>query len=271
MPFVQLPDVRLFFTDEGPTDPVPGAEAGAPLLFVHGYTADSHDWSWQLAHFVTDHRVIAVDFRGHGRSSAPLDGYTSAQLADDLLGLLDHLEVAQVVAFGHSMGASIVSTLAVEHPDRVVGVVAVDPAYLLDDGTTAALVPVLDAIDDDGLVPFVQSIVGDGMDAPARDAALRTWQVRRIAGLEPHVLRQTLIGQVSGMVLRSESEPYLRRRRCPVLSFYADPLRAPVEAAILAGDDRSRVVSWEGAGHWLHQERPAELNALVDLWLEAVA
>jgi pimeloyl-ACP methyl ester carboxylesterase len=84
------------------------------------------------------------------------------------------------------------------------------------------------------------------------------------------VLRQTLVAQVSGMVQRSESDPYLRRRQCPVLSFYADPLRAPVEAALLADDPLSRVVSWEGAGHWLHQERPAEFNALVGAWLESI-
>ncbi len=270
MPFLQLDDVRLFFTDEGPTDQVPADSDDAPLLLVHGYTADSHDWSWQISHFATTRRVITVDFRGHGRSSAPAGGYTSAQIAEDLLGILDHLGIEQVVAVGHSMGGSIVSTLAVEHPARVAAVVTVDPAYLLDDGTARALVPVLDAIEDDGLVPFVQSIVGDGMESPARDIGLRTWQVRRIAGIEPHVLRQTLIGQVSGLVLLSQSEPYLRRRQCPVLSFYADPLRAPVERAVLT-DDRSRVVTWEGAGHWLHQERAAEFNLLVTTWLDALA
>jgi hypothetical protein len=70
--------------------------------------------------------------------------------------------------------------------------------------------------------------------------------------------------------LRSTGEPYLRRRCCPVLSFYADPARVPVEAALFA-DARSKAVSWEGCGHWLHQERAAEFNALVDTWLESVS
>lgn len=261
MGFAPIDDARLFFTDEGDSE--------VPLLFVHGYSADSHDWSWQLPHFATGHRIIAVDLRGHGASSAPPDGYTTVRFSADLVGLLDHLGVDRVIALGHSMGGSIVSTLAVEHPERVAGIVAVDPAYLLDDGTAAALVPVLEAVDDAELPTFVQSIVGEGMDSPARDRGLRTWQLRRIAGMEPHVLRQTLIAQVSGIVQRSESEPYLRRRRCPVLSFYADPLRAPMEAALF-DDPRSRVVGWEGAGHWLHQERAAEFNALVDLWLEGL-
>lgn len=261
MPFVELGDVRLFYTDEGSGD--------QPLLLVHGYTADSHDWSWQLPHLVADHRVIAVDLRGHGRSSAPAGGYTTAQFAADLAGLLDHLEIERVVGIGHSMGGSVVSALAVEYPDRVAAVVTVDPAYLLPDETAGAIGPMLDLLADTDPVPFVQQLVG-GMDSPARLPALRTWQVRRIAGMAGHVLRQSLEAQATGMALHSRSEPYLRRRRCPVLTFYADPARAAVERAVFT-DPRSRVVTWEGAGHWLHQERPAEFNTLVTGWLASIA
>ncbi|MEX5713167.1 alpha/beta hydrolase [Parafrankia sp. FMc6] len=213
MPFVELGDVRLFYTDEGSGD--------RPLLLVHGYTADSHGWSWQLPHLVADHRVIAVDLRGHGWSSAPAGGYTTAQFAADLAGLLDHLEIERVVGVGHSMGGSVVSALAVEYPDRVAAVVAVDPAYLLPDETAGAIGPMLDLLVD-------------------RPGAVRP------------------------------SEPYLRRRRCPVLTFYADPARAAIERAVFT-DPRSRVVTWEGAGHWLHQERPAEFNTLVTGWLASIA
>lgn len=71
------------------------------------------------------------------------------------------------------------------------------------------------------------------------------------------------------MTLYSHSVEYLSRRRCPVLVFYADPGRAPLEQPLLH-DERSRVVAWEGAGHWLHQERPVEFNALVDSWLKGL-
>ena len=53
MSFVDLGEVQLFFTDEG--------VGGPPMLFVHGYTCASHDWNWQLPHFESRHRVIAVD------------------------------------------------------------------------------------------------------------------------------------------------------------------------------------------------------------------
>jgi pimeloyl-ACP methyl ester carboxylesterase len=108
---------------------------------------------------------------------------------------------------------------------------------------------------------------------PGSSPALTMWHRRRIAGMSPEVLSQTL-GSImrvpDGMAFLSVSEPYLRRRSCPVLAIYADPGRAAIEAALFE-DKRSKAVSWEGAGHWLHQERPAEFNAIVDSWLAALS
>lgn len=260
MAYAELGDVRLFYTDEGSGDPV--------LLFVHGYTCDSHDWSWQLAHFVEDHRVIAVDLRGHGRSSAPENGYSAQDFAADLAGLLQSLQVHKVVAFGHSMGGVVVSALAVEHPELVAGLVCVDPAYLIADETGSAMEPFLAGLRSSDPVPLVQQLLG-GFDGPAWEPALRTWQLRRVAGVPDHVLRQALETMVTGLSLASNSAPYLARRACPVLTFYADPARVAVESPLFS-DDRSRAVGWEGAGHWLHQERPVEFNVLVGRWLQSL-
>jgi pimeloyl-ACP methyl ester carboxylesterase len=76
MAFADVGDVRLFFTDDGDGD--------RPILFVHGFSCDSHDWTWQFPHFVDGHRVIAVDLRGHGRSSVPDQGYEPRQFAADI-------------------------------------------------------------------------------------------------------------------------------------------------------------------------------------------
>lgn len=85
-------------------------------MFVHGFSCDSHDWTWQIPYFVESHRVIAVDIRGHGRSSVPDGGYDDGVFANDLTNLLEHLGTGPVVAIGHSLGGVIVSTLSVERP-----------------------------------------------------------------------------------------------------------------------------------------------------------
>jgi pimeloyl-ACP methyl ester carboxylesterase len=260
MAFADLGEVQMFFTDEGAGDP--------PLLFVHGYSCDSHDWSWQLPHFAERHRVIAIDNRGHGRSSVPDGGYEPATFANDLALLIEQLGCGPVVAIGHSLGGVIVSALAVEHPHLVRAIVSIDPGYLVPDEASEFLEPILDALNNRDPVAAAQGVLG-ATYVPASSSALRTWHMRRIAGVPDHVLRQTFTNLMRGMALASNSAPYLARRKCPVLAMYAEPSRAAVEAELFA-DERSRAVTFEGSGHWLHQERPAETNAIIETWLASL-
>ena len=133
MPFADLGDVRLFYTDDGDHE--------APVvLLVHGFGADSHDWVWHIPELSRTRRVIAVDLRGtQGFSSAPESGYRPQDFAQDLVNLLDHLGIDRVIAFGHSMGGMIVSALAVEHSSRIAALVCVDPGYGRPDATAPYL------------------------------------------------------------------------------------------------------------------------------------
>jgi pimeloyl-ACP methyl ester carboxylesterase len=273
MAFADVGDVRLFFTDDnssaggGSGNHDQGA-GGPPILFVHGFSCDSHDWSWQLPHFVTSRRVIAVDLRGHGRSSVPDAGYEPLQFAADIAGLLEQLDTGPVVAMGHSLGGAIVSTLAVEHPALVQAVVSVDPGYLLPDEFRPLVEGMAEALLTGDPVAGSQRFLSATYTA-ATPAAQQTWHMRRIAGVPGHVLQQTLGGLFIGrdsLGFRETSVPYLRRRRQPTLALYADPDRAAFEATLF-DDPRSKSISWAGSGHWLHQERPAEFNHLVTGWL----
>jgi pimeloyl-ACP methyl ester carboxylesterase len=263
MAFAEIGDVRLFFTDEGTGSP--------PILFIHGYSCDSHDWMWQLPYFDPTHRVIAVDLRGHGRSSVPETGFGARDFANDLAGLIKHLGCGPVVAVGHSLGGLVASTLAVEYPALVQAVVSVDPAYLIPDEAAPMLKGVLDGLDVDP-VTTVQQMLGASSYTPASPVHLKPWHMRRIAGVAPHVLCETgkgLFGGDEAPVYRTMSERYLRGRSCPVLAIYAGPERAAIEATIMT-DPRSKTLAWEGSGHWLHQERPDEFNGVVESWISSL-
>jgi pimeloyl-ACP methyl ester carboxylesterase len=263
MAYAEVGDVRLFFTDEGEGDP--------PILMVHGFSCDGHDWMWQIPHFAERHRVIVVDLRGHGRSSVPDDGYEPKQFAADLAGLLEQLDVGPVVAMGHSLGGAIVSALAVEHPELVSAVVSVDPGYLLADDLRPIVEGMATALGSADPVAASQQFLSASY-SPATPPALKAFHMRRIAGVPGPVLVATLGGLFVGpdsLGFRDTSVPYLQRRSCPVLAFYTDADRAAFEAGI-CDDPRSRSIAWPGSGHWLHQERPAEFNTVVDAWLEAL-
>jgi len=96
-----------------------GNPEGRPVLLVHGYTDSSRSWSLPAAHLASRYRLIAVDLRGHGASSAPECCYTVPDMVHDLCLLLDHLKIAKVDFVGHSLGSMIGQVFAQRHADRL--------------------------------------------------------------------------------------------------------------------------------------------------------
>jgi len=93
---------------------------GKPLLLIMGLGGHILDWGWILPKKLAEGRqAIAFDNRGSGRSDQPAGPYTTAQMANDTIGLLDALGVERADVFGVSMGGMIAQEIAVRHPERV--------------------------------------------------------------------------------------------------------------------------------------------------------
>jgi pimeloyl-ACP methyl ester carboxylesterase len=91
------------------------------IVFVHGAQNDHSVWTAQARWFAAqDHRVLAVDLPGHGRSTGPALA-TVEQMAAWLLGLLDAAGVDRAVLAGHSMGSLIALEAAFQAPARALG------------------------------------------------------------------------------------------------------------------------------------------------------
>jgi pimeloyl-ACP methyl ester carboxylesterase len=117
--FVDAGEVRLHVAEAGD---------GPPLLLVHGWP--QHWWCWRrmIAQLAQTHRVLVPDLRGFGWSDAPPGDYAKATFAADLLALLDAEGLDRVQLIGHDWGAYACFLLALEHPDRVDRLVALDIA-----------------------------------------------------------------------------------------------------------------------------------------------
>jgi len=119
---VERDGVRLAVEEAGPAD-------GTPIVLLHGLTATRR---YVVMGSKTlergGHRVISYDARGHGRSS-PARSYRYADLAGDLLVVMDALGVDRAVLAGASMGAHTLLRVALAEPRRVAGVVAITPAF----------------------------------------------------------------------------------------------------------------------------------------------
>jgi len=109
--FAPLPDGgRLAYEEAG---------TGPPLLLVSGLGGLASFWRGFAQACSARFRVVTYDHRGVGRSS-PLAGATSiADMAADLLALLDHLGIAATSLVGHSTGGAIAQHLAIHHPGRL--------------------------------------------------------------------------------------------------------------------------------------------------------
>ena len=105
-----------------------------PILFIHGYSCDSHDWMWQLPHFAGSHIESSPSTCvGTVGQALPTRTSTLERLPSDLARLIGELGCGPVVAVGHSLGGVVASALAVEHGSLVQAVVSVDPGYLIPD------------------------------------------------------------------------------------------------------------------------------------------
>jgi pimeloyl-ACP methyl ester carboxylesterase len=103
--------------------------SGLPLVLLHGLTA-TRRYVLQGSRLLSrsGFHVVSYDARGHGESGAG-EGYEYADLAGDLVSVLDSREISSAVLVGHSMGAATAVRVALEQPDRVRGLVQITPAY----------------------------------------------------------------------------------------------------------------------------------------------
>jgi 3-oxoadipate enol-lactonase len=114
MPYADVNGIKLYYEEHG---------NGTPLLLIMGFTANATAWEALIPYLARQHRTIAFDNRGSGRSDQPEGAYTMAQLADDAVGLLDVLGIQRAHVHGVSMGGMIAQHVYLRHPDRVLSLI----------------------------------------------------------------------------------------------------------------------------------------------------
>jgi 3-oxoadipate enol-lactonase len=99
---------------------------GEPLLFIHGLASSGRSWKKQVPIFSQKYLVITFDIRGHGRSDKRIEPYSIKLFATDAIELLKNLGIESVHVVGFSMGGMIAFQLAVDAPELVKSLVAVN-------------------------------------------------------------------------------------------------------------------------------------------------
>lgn len=110
MPKARVNGINISYKVEG---------AGEPLVLIMGFTGTRRGWIFQKPAFRKHFQLIMFDNRGVGGSDKPSGPYTMGAMADDTIGLMDHLGIGKAHILGVSMGGMIAQEVAINHPERV--------------------------------------------------------------------------------------------------------------------------------------------------------
>jgi pimeloyl-ACP methyl ester carboxylesterase len=297
---MSAPDQRLVDTNGVQLKVTEAGDRAAPVVVLaHGFPELAHSWRHQIpALAAAGYHVLAPDQRGYGGSSRPaaIEDYNIVNLTGDIAGLLDDVGAEKAVVVGHDWGSPVATTFPLLYPDRVHGVAALSvppipraPApptaiwrkifgdkffyilYFQEPGVADAaldrdvhdsmrrmialegftgptetlmgrpLPPLPDWITEDEFAPYVRAFTDTGFTGPLN------WYRNFDRNWELTESTPATTITVPTLFLAGSADP--------VLSFTPrDKVRD-----IVTGNYREILL--EGAGHWIQQERPEEVNA----------
>jgi len=242
--------VRLAFDSVG---------EGPPVVVLHGLFGSSTNWRGVARALAGRHRVLSVDLRNHG-ASPWTDVMTYPDMAADVLALIEQEKLDRPIVVGHSMGGKTAMALALLHPAAVGRLVVVDIAPVTYHDRFSPYVHAMAGIDtlaagsraevqrrlaeripEQGIVGFLmQNLVSrnDHFDWRLNLAALGA-SLPALGDFPPSLLALRYDGPV--------------RVITGALSDYVKPDDAARFAALFP---HARIEAIEGAGHWVHAEKP---------------
>ena len=120
--WAQVGDLDIRYLDWG--------GAGHHIMALHGLASSAHWYDIVAPMLNGGCRIIAPDQRGHGQTTQATGGYDWETLAEDIIGLMDHLGVERTTVLGHSWGGNVAISLAARFPERVDRLVMIEGGYL---------------------------------------------------------------------------------------------------------------------------------------------
>jgi 3-oxoadipate enol-lactonase len=134
------------------------AEGGRPaIVFINSLGTDKRIWHHVLPKLADDFTVLSYDKRGHGLSDLGHPPFTVEDLAEDLAGLLDHLELSNTVLAGLSVGGLIAQALYARRPDLVRAMVLSNTGHKI--GTSESWQARIEAVERAGLAGILGGVM----------------------------------------------------------------------------------------------------------------
>jgi len=252
--FAKLDATRVHYFSYGK-----GEEA---LVLIHGWTQNADAWRDNAPDFARRNRVIVIELPGHGLSDKPQTSYSMDYFARALDAVMRDAKVKRVVLVGHSMGTPVARQFYRKFPEKTLAIVIVD----------GSLRPFADKAMVDQMMagfrgPQYRDVVNQMMGfigGPNLPADVQ----QRISSASMSTPQHVLVSAFEGMLDNSIwSEDKIN---VPVLAIMAKtPLLPPnAEESYRAIAPKLEFQMFDGVGHFLMMEKPAEFDAAVIHWLD---
>ena len=225
---------------------------GKPLVLVHGYPLDHTIWDEVLPFLENDFDIITPDLRGFGQSDIVRSPYKIADLAADIAGLLDQLDIEKAVTAGHSMGGYVSLAFARAYPERVLGLGLVASQALADSPERKQ-----------GRYETAAEVMKTGVKPVAESMSAKLTPDERVqAFVHALIAKQQpagLAGALKAMAERDDSTSALSSFKFPIALIHgeADEL-IPIQRAqeIKAAIPHATLMELSGVGHMPMLENP---------------
>ncbi|MGN7468416.1 alpha/beta fold hydrolase [Brevibacillus sp. SAFN-007a] len=253
--------IKLAYVEEG---------TGETIVLLHGFCGSLHYWDKLVPLLARSYRVLAVDLRGHGHSSAPDEAYSIERFAEDIALWAEEVGLEKFHLFGHSLGGYITLAFAENYADKLLsfGLVHSTP-YPDDEAAKANRDKGADSIRENGMEPFIKALVPK-LFAPQHVASM-TAEVQAAKQIGVATSPIGAIRTLSAMRDRKDRNHVLQETALPVLLVAgAEDQIIPVPKTFVL--QKSNVVQalLPDAGHMGMVEAPQQLAGAIGDFVENI-
>jgi pimeloyl-ACP methyl ester carboxylesterase len=264
---------------------------GRPVVLLHGFPELAHSWRFQIDALAdAGYRALAPDMRGFGRSPAPeqVDAYDVTELCGDVVKLLDDVGAEKAAIVGHDWGATVAWHFALMHPERTVCVAGI--SVPLVPNPPAAPLPIMrEHLGEDFYIVWFQEpgVAEEALERDVRRTLLtpavwtEEWAAKDESPRVPPFMTDDdvafYVSEFERTGFRGGLNWYRNIDRNWERTRQYDDRKIELPGLFMAGT-RDSTMKWmspdvmkervtdlrvelvEGAGHWLQQERPDDVN-----------
>lgn len=265
--FIAVNGLRIHYLDWG-------TSGKQPLILLHGIARVAHTFDHLAPHFNRDYHVIAVDMRGHGDSSWDArEAYLVEDYVADIEGLIEQLQLRDIVLWGNSTGGRVAQVYAGMHPDRVSAVIVEDVGPERPGAITERRARRMSA-EENGWAAMEELLAQVRKDYPRTAEPL-------LSGLVQHGAKRRADGRIVW-----KRDPAINRGFVPTeLWRFVEKIKAPItyvlggastivppetQAQLKRTLPQVKIVTMPELGHYPSEESPAEFLAIVDRFLDQV-